>query len=352
MRSPFLLDQGLVYSVISELPAPPQEALLASPAPGPGSGMENYLQLPVVSGRVQDLVGEVTAGAATPYEKALALQQYLQEEFSYSLVPPDQAPDEDSVDFFLFASKEGTCEHFATALAVLCRVAGIPARLVTGFATGDFNPFSGMYEVAASDAHAWVELYFQGVGWISFESTPGFALPDSEAGSPFYSMLETLKWLGRHLTALVPPWLRSAAAGASRAVGSFFTGLASFGYHNLPAGILMLLALLLVPLSLLLRRRSRAGPRPAYAATPREMVVEEFVAFSSSQAKRGHARDPASTPREYLRGLGGDLPPEECEGLVETLYRARYGNGEIEEFEALDFRARLHGLRKRMRGRD
>jgi transglutaminase-like putative cysteine protease len=352
LRSPFLLDQGLVYSVVSELPAPPEEALLASPPLGPDGGMENYLQLPAVSGRVRDLVGEVTAGAATPYEKALALQAYLQDEYSYSLVPPGQTPDEDSVEFFLFESGEGTCEHFATTLAVTCRIAGIPARLVTGFATGDFNPFSGMYEVGASDAHAWVELYFPGVGWVPFEATPGFTLPGNESGSPFYSMLETLKWLGRQLAALVPPWLRSAVAGACRAVGSLFAGMASFGYHNLPVGILMLLFLLLLPLTLLLwRRRLRALPRPAFAPSPREIVVEEFVAFSSSLARHGHSRDPSSTPREYLDGFGGALPPEECEGLLEILYRARYGDGEIEEYEALDFRARLRGLRERLRGR-
>jgi hypothetical protein len=129
--------------------------------------------------------------------------------------------------------------------------------------------------------------------------------------------------------------------------------MASFGYHNLPAGILMLLVLLLLPLTLLLwRRRLRAPPHPAFAATPREMVVEEFVAFSSSLARQGHSRDPASTPREYLGGFRSDLPPEECEGLLETLYRARYGDGEIEEYEALGFRVRLRGLRERLRGRD
>ncbi len=210
-----------------------------------------------------------------------------------------------------------------------------------------------MHEVKASDAHAWVELYFPGVGWIPFEATPGFTLPGNETGSPLYSMLETLKWLGRHLTALVPPWLRSAAADACQAVGSFFAGLASFGYHNLPAGMMMLLVLLLVPLALLLwRRRSRMAPRPVFAATPQEMVVEEFVAFSSSQARRGRSRDPTSTPREYLSGFEGYLPAQEREGLLEILYRARYGNGEIEEYEALDFRDRLHGLRERLRGRD
>ena len=220
LRSPFLLDQGLVYSVISGLPAPAEEAMLASPPTGPGGQLGNHLQLPEVSGRVQALVEEITAGVATPYEKALALQAYLRDEYSYSLVPPPQAPDEDSVDFFLFESGEGTCEHFATALAVTCRVAGIPSRLVTGFGTGDFNPFTGMYEVKASDAHAWVELYFSGVGWVPFEATPGFTVPGNETGSPLYGMLETLKWLGRHLAALVPPWLRSAAAGAGRAVGA------------------------------------------------------------------------------------------------------------------------------------
>ncbi len=352
LRSPFLLDKGLVYSVVSDVPTPPAEALRAYPAVGTEGEFEQYLRLPEVSERLRGLVEEVTAGYEAPYDKALALQDHLKKAYDYSLVPPSQGPDEDSVDFFLFESGQGTCEHFATALAVMCRASGIPSRLVTGYATGDFNPFTGMYEVAASDAHAWVELYFKGAGWVPFEATPGFTWPDEEAGSPYYSVVETLKWLGERLSGLLPDWLRSGTAGAFRAVGGFFSGVASFGYRNPSAGVAMLLALLLPAAILLLRRRRRIRGEPALATTPREMIVADFLGFSASLARRGKGRDPSTTPREYLQSLEERASSEEAEELADTLYRARYDDRELGEFEALDFRARIRELSERLRGRD
>jgi transglutaminase-like putative cysteine protease len=357
LRSPFLLDNGLTYSIISELPRPvPEEfRLLASVAGTTPEGMERYLELPEVSDRLRLLVEEAVSGMETPYEKALALQGCLLRNYRYNLVPPPQDPDEDAVEFFLFDSKEGNCEHFASALAVACRVAGIPSRVVTGFATGDFNPFSGLYEVRARDAHAWVEAYFHGVGWVPLEATPGFSMPSGER-DPLRGIVDALKWLGHRLGGLVPAWLRRAAAETAGAVGGFFAGLAYAGYRNPPLAALLLLAAAGIPLYLLLYRRRRRRDRlrlALAAAPPRERVVGEFLSFLREMERRGRGREPAATPVEYLEELAAATGFDGWDELAHLFYRARYGGEELSEYEALGFLSRLRAWRERVgAGRD
>ncbi len=80
----------------------------------------------------------------------------------------------DAVEYFLFEQKRGYCEQFSSSLAVMARSLGIPARVATGYVSGEYNPFTGLYEVKASDAHAWVEVYFPRYGWSTFDPTPSF----------------------------------------------------------------------------------------------------------------------------------------------------------------------------------
>jgi hypothetical protein len=117
----------------------------------------------------------VTAGARTEYEKVAALESYLRDNFEYSLTPPRTPVSQDAVTFFLTESKVGYCEAFASALAVLCREIGIPARLATGFAPGTPRSLPHRSEpvwvVRERDMHAWTEVYFPGYGWIPFDAT-------------------------------------------------------------------------------------------------------------------------------------------------------------------------------------
>ncbi len=79
----------------------------------------------------------------------------------------------DTVEYFLFEQRRGYCEQFASSLAVMACSIGIPARVATGYVPGEYNPFTGLHEVRANDAHAWVEVYFPGYGWSTFDPTPG-----------------------------------------------------------------------------------------------------------------------------------------------------------------------------------
>lgn len=137
--------------------------------------LARYLALPPeLPPRVLALARELTATAATPYDRALALETHLRQ-FPYTLDVPAPPGDRDVVDYFLFDLQRGYCDYYASAMVVLARAAGLPARLVVGYFTGEARPTEGTvsYRVTEADAHAWVEVYFANLGWVEFEPTAG-----------------------------------------------------------------------------------------------------------------------------------------------------------------------------------
>ena len=119
---------------------------------------------------IYDIAARATAGCETPYEKAMGIQKYLRNNYAYTLntrVPPDGV---DFLAWFLSGEKQGYCTYFATAMTMLCRIAGLPARYVTGYlAIPDEN---GVAHVTGENAHAWTEVYLNGFGWLDFDATP------------------------------------------------------------------------------------------------------------------------------------------------------------------------------------
>ena len=134
---------------------------------------ERYLRLPdSLPERVHALALELTATEATAYDRARAIELYLRK-FPYTLDVPTPPYNHDLADYFLFELQKGYCDYYATALVVLARAAGLPARLVIGYATGTYNAESARYIITAADAHAWPEIYFPDIGWVEFEPTAG-----------------------------------------------------------------------------------------------------------------------------------------------------------------------------------
>ncbi len=132
-----------------------------------------FLQLPSsLPSRVRDLAGRLTASAKNPYEKALDIQNYLRLTYPYRLDAPPPPENRDAVDYFLFEAPGGFCSYYASAMAVMLRAQGVPARVVAGYAMGQFDDKRGAYRVPLSAAHAWVQVYFPGYGWVEFEPTP------------------------------------------------------------------------------------------------------------------------------------------------------------------------------------
>lgn len=163
---------GRSYTVTSKRPEPTAEQLQAA-GEAPADIRSHYLAVsPEVQDSIQALARKHTKGAQTDYQRAMKLQQWFTSSaFTYSLTaqPPDNA--NDLVDF-LTKHQVGYCQQFAAAMAVLARSLGIPARVAAGYTAGSRDQ-NGTWVVRSRDAHAWPELYFEGVGWVRFEPTPG-----------------------------------------------------------------------------------------------------------------------------------------------------------------------------------
>ncbi len=135
---------------------------------------ERCLRLPRLDARVAQLAAQDAAGAAGDLDRARDLEQHLRGGYGYTLQPPASLARDPLADF-LFERRAGHCEDFASAMAAMLRTQGIPARLVTGFESGVFNPYSGLLTIRAADAHSWVEAFIAGRGWTAFDPTPSAA---------------------------------------------------------------------------------------------------------------------------------------------------------------------------------
>lgn len=161
------------YTAESLLPTPGTEQLREAGNDYPSWIRDHYLNLPEnVPARVLRLAQDLTATEATPYDRSRSIESYLRK-FPYTLELPTPPTNRDMADYFLFDLKKGFCDYYATAMVVLARAAGIPARLATGYASGTYDAERTRYIVTAADAHSWPEIYFPGYGWIGFEPTAG-----------------------------------------------------------------------------------------------------------------------------------------------------------------------------------
>jgi transglutaminase-like putative cysteine protease len=177
------LDEGLRYSVVSRMVVPtPEELELVTFDTRSAYGNWTVVP-PSVDDRVRTLALRWTADADTPYQKILALQDRLRSgRFVYSL-DVEPVDDSDALLHFLTESRRGFCQQFATAMAIMTRELGYPARIAVGFREGTLQD-DGTYLVQSNDAHAWVEVFFEGYGWLPFEPTPGLGIhPNAQAGT-------------------------------------------------------------------------------------------------------------------------------------------------------------------------
>lgn len=339
VRLPGTLKPGTVYSVMSRALIPTAERLRGANGPVPDHIRQRYLALPSLPDRVTALARDLTAGQATTYDRVLAVNAYLQRAYRYDLSIPPQRTTGDAVDYFLFEEQRGYCEQFASAMAVLLRAAGIPARLVTGYGPGTLNPVTGLLEIRNSDAHAWVEVFFAGVGWVEFEPTPGF--PDTAGlGGPVMR-----RWVFQDLAARASAWLRTAEARSER-----FRRLVALGgvlargtaQAAIPVGVVAALAA-----AVALGRRPRLG---APVVGPHQQMHSLYAEMCAELARRGAGRRPAETPSEYSQRAAGRWP--QVATITEVVEGVAYGGIEPDarmiqrvrtDLQALKARARRHG---------
>lgn len=170
-----LISSGTSYEIKSKIPLLSEKMLRSQSSYEDEGMMKQYLKLPQgIPGRVKKLVEELTWDKNTNYDKAKAIADYLRKNHTYTLKPGKVPEDNDFIDYFLFEKKEGYCTYFATSMAVMLRLAGIPSRYVEGFLVKPEGQGTKTYDVLDCEAHAWVEANLGEYGWVTFEPTPAY----------------------------------------------------------------------------------------------------------------------------------------------------------------------------------
>ncbi len=314
LRSPFLLQAGMYYSVRAVNLALTRAELARLPLAPRTQALAPYLDTSALTPRVKALVRPIQG--ETPFQTMGRLSEMLATRCTYRLDVPKLGPGKEATDHFLFVQRSGFCEHFATTLAMTARVAGIPTRLVTGYAPGRRHPLTGLHEVTGRDAHAWVEAYLPSVGWIPFEATPGWSMPapvDSDTISP------PLRRLGELFV-----WIRET-------LGTTFLTL-----------------IFLLPLAsyLLIRaKRRKAQPSPHPASKP-------FRALKKELKRHGVTLAPNATSQDILEQLTRypDLAPciTHIQQFLEQYEFTRFAKPE-ESPSQQALQTQWHQLRQRLR---
>jgi transglutaminase-like putative cysteine protease len=236
---------------------------------------------PNIAPRVRDLATQLTAGASSRFDAVSAVENYLRANEKYNLDSPGPKAGDDAVDDFVFVSHQGFCEQFATAAVVMLRSAGVPARLVTGYAFGTVNPADPRHVIyRGNDAHAWVQVYYPGVGWVNSDPTASATLATSSGKS-----------IGQRVSAAISKVYKAIPGGRGGAllIVVALVALAAGGG----------LALLWWRARLRKRRVSKAelaGAAPGLAA---------YLRLEAVLARAEQSREPGETLTEFAYRLGG-----------------------------------------------
>lgn len=355
------------YRVLSDTTRPEASELRADRSPY-SQEFQNYLQLPEkIDPRIAELAFEITKDKRNRYDAAQAIETYLQTQFGYTL--EQKAGGDQPLADFLFNVREGHCEYFATAMAVMLRTQGIATRVVNGFQRGDFNSTADVFVVRQKNAHSWVEVYFPGENaWITFDPTP-FAGQDESAAAPgimnqFNNYIEALQvfWI-QYFVAYDSAEQRSLFASVRQGVADYGNQTSSYidslregflawwrvvrgdeGFRNSVTAVglgIAYAAAALAGLFLLgwlyrwivnLKLWRRLGEK--LFGNRRGSIVEFYERMVQILASRGLAREPHQTPLEFAYAAG--MP--EAVLITEKYNRVRFGEKSLsnEESDAIE----------------
>jgi transglutaminase-like putative cysteine protease len=354
------------YEVVSETGLPSPTNLRRASSDYPDDIRLLYLRLPREDSRVTALAQQVTSSANNNYDRALAIQDYLRETFTYTLDPPAIEPG-DPIGSFLFKAKQGYCEYFAAAMAEMLRTLGIPARLVNGFQTGSYNRIGKDFVVRARDAHSWVEVYFPQYGWIAFDPTPPDPNPViTGAWDDYVDALGLFwdEWVVNYDFAHQVELARQVEQESRRFQQDFTHRVEHLKRRGIRLAyliegwlmthkLLVLLVMLAILASLILAERTvslaelrflwawKFGRRDI-ALSPRQASLT-YQQFLKTLRKKGYRKQPSQTPREFaLSFMGSRLNSAVAE--FTRLYNAlRFGQAPV---SLLRLRELLEEIRK------
>jgi transglutaminase-like putative cysteine protease len=347
LLNPFHNYTAIRYAGYSLLPPMDAAKLRAASTQYPRDITSTYLQLPdPLDRRIPELARQATKYSGTPFDKALAIESFLRNRYIYTLNLTGK-PGEDPLAHFLFETRGGHCEYFASSMVIMLRTLGIPAREVNGFLPGEYNDLGGDYIVRASDAHSWVEVYFPGMDWQVFDPTPASA--ENDAG--FLTRLEQyadwmqLTWsewvIGydfghqvalaqnvqhgtRDLSELLRAWYARQQIRGRMWMKSWHNGLSLL----IPLVVLVFLILLRFDaLSALLRRLWLSWQsRPARAARANPHLASKLYAeLLRMLARRGLRREASQTPLEFAAVVDAPNLAPPVREFTQLYTHARFG---------------------------
>ena len=323
-------SDGLIYSLLSAIPNRDVGAIAGAGGSIPSEIADRYLDLPddfseLVRAEAERIVTD--AAAETPYEKALALQNYFRDDnrFAYSL-DVSKGHSASRIEDFLFEVRAGYCEQFAGSYAAMARSIGLPSRVAVGFTPGEFDPAINAYRVSGKNAHAWPEVWMENIGWLRFEPTPGRGAPrdeaytgqpeDQEGQSPAaVAPTTSVPNANPDLAPGVDPRLEddttttTLAPLSDRAESGIIGGVQGISRRTIAAwtgGILALLALMLFPLAYATFRARRL--RQSVAHDPKRRIGLAWAESKSAVELLGVKTNSSDTPTELVDRLASTDP--------------------------------------------
>lgn len=356
LRSPLGLLEGLTYTVISEVPIRDRTLLRKASEEYPEKVEEYYLQIPPeiltkVKQRTEELLAKSPNPLTSSYEKALHLAQAVKQNYEVKTDLPFFDEDEDLVEAFLFRHQGGYPDHFATAYTMMLRSVGIPARLEVGFATGEFNPFTGLYVVKNTDAHALTEVYFGDYGWYAFDPIPGHEIipPSVEEVETFGALQQFWRWLAGWLPSPVSNFFgelwQQVIARIVRSIAWLWRFFSS-SWVGLFTGIMTAIGFSFLAWLSWNQLQAWAQRRWLAKLAPMERLYQQMLTLATEQ---GYPKSPAQTPLEYAQDIQGnwqgartEIVEEICQGYVGW----RYGD-KSQNFPYLQ--GQLQALRRSLR---
>lgn len=327
------------------LPSPPYSRIeytawsdgspLADDEPGPRYIDISYLNSSAEGGRVRELAASVVRDGKDDLEKARAMERYLKTVYRYTLNPATNGPD--PLADFLFHSKEGYCEHYATAMAVMLRAVGIPSRIVTGFTQGEWSGLGGYFIVRQSDAHSWVEAYINGA-WVTLDPTPSAGVAPPRPSELFlYLDLMRLKW-NRYIIHYSFADQRRLALNIEGGAQSLLASLKKPALFTESRGgrpVLIALAVILSLFLFLSLRRKGRGTRAV--KTPLF-----YIEMTRILKRKGIVRRPDETPLEFAERIDN----MEVTFITKEYHDERFGGAGITKAELERVKKAVEGLRR------
>ena len=315
LYAPQSAGKRVLYQVAGEQAEPSDRSLADERASAPDRD-PRYLELPPLDPRITVLAHEISAGQPNDAARVRAIESWLRNHGRYTDTPPDFGNASSPVEGFLLERTEGHCEYFASAMVLLLRSIGLPARIVNGFAGGRLNQLGGFVEVAQSDAHSWVEVPYERSGWVRYDPTPpdlrlaGAEALRQEAGWSEIASAVELWWFrnvvdfdrGHQARAVQSAWLAWQRWRRAEPAEPLATDEDPFSLLLPTAPLWGLAAVLLFGAGAAadLRRRRRRG---------RAQVPASYAHALRLLARFGHRRGEAQTARDFSRALATQLPP-------------------------------------------